>query len=114
MGGTASTRKHPYLRSQQPPPGLEEARNLRQKARACGLSPNHWYIVDRAGALEPRGVKEIVFWKRSIALFRGEDGEYRAIENCCAHRQLKLSAGSVQGCELTCMYHGWRYGGDGK
>jgi phenylpropionate dioxygenase-like ring-hydroxylating dioxygenase large terminal subunit len=98
----------------QPPPDLKEARNRRQKARACGLSPNHWYIVDYEGALKPGQVKEVIFWKRPIALFRGQDGQYRALENRCAHRQVKLSAGQVRGSELCCMYHGWTYDGDGR
>ena len=55
------------------------------------------------------------FWGRGIALFRGsEDGMVRAIEDRCAHRQVKLSLGEVHGCELTCPYHGWTYGGDGR
>jgi phenylpropionate dioxygenase-like ring-hydroxylating dioxygenase large terminal subunit len=45
----------------------------------------------------------------TVALFRLSDGRLGAIENRCAHRQLKLSVGQVQGCTLTCRYHGWAY-----
>ena len=38
----------------------------------------------------------------------------RAIEDRCAHRQVRLSLGEVHGCDLTCPYHGWTYGGDGR
>jgi hypothetical protein len=34
----------------------------------------------------------------TVALFRLSDGRLGAIENRCAHRQLKLSVGQVQGC----------------
>ena len=54
------------------------------------------------------------FWGRSFALYRGEDGVCHALENRCAHRRLKLSKGEVKGCQLTCQYHGWTYGPDGK
>ncbi|MEZ4427137.1 MAG: Rieske 2Fe-2S domain-containing protein [Nannocystaceae bacterium] len=96
------------------PPAFHEARNKRQKARAAGLDPDYWYPVERIDAVAPGQVVEVIFWRRSIALYRGADGAFRAIENRCAHRQLKLSGGLVQGCRLTCPYHGWSYDGDGR
>lgn len=96
------------------PPTFEEAKNRRQKVRAAGMHPDYWYPVGWTSEV-PRGkAVEVVFWKRSIALFRGEDGQLRALENRCAHRQLKLSLGQVKGCNLTCTYHGWEYDGAGK
>lgn len=98
----------------QPPPGFDAARNLRQKVRAAGLDPNYWYAVELENNVKPGQVREIVFWKRSIALFRGADGAFRAIANRCAHRQLKLSLGHVDGCHLVCAYHGWTYDAEGR
>jgi nitrite reductase/ring-hydroxylating ferredoxin subunit len=96
------------------PPSFEEARNRRQRVRAAGLDPDYWYAVEYDRAL-PRGrVIEATFQGTSIALYRGEDGAVRALENRCAHRQLKLSLGEVEGCVLTCPYHGWSYDGDGR
>ncbi len=96
------------------PPGFEDAGSLRQQARAAGMDPNYWYAVEEVRNVKPGTVTEVVFWKRSIALFRGTDGSFQAIENRCAHRQLKLSLGDVQGCRLVCAYHGWEYGGEGR
>jgi len=96
------------------PPNFEEARNRRQKARAAGMDPNYWYAVEYDRALRPGKVIEVEFWKRSIALYRGEDGSLSALENRCAHRQLKLSLGEVHGCNLTCSYHGWCYNPEGR
>ena len=96
------------------PPTFEEAKNRRQKVRAAGMSPDYWYAVEWAKSL-PRGeVMEVKFWGKSIALFRGKDGVLRAVEDRCAHRQLKLSRGEVKGCTLVCTYHGWEYEGDGR
>ena len=64
--------------------------------------------------IKPETVTEIVFWKRSIALYRTRDGAFHAVENRCAHRQIKLSLGDVQDCRLVCAYHGWQYDGDGR
>jgi phenylpropionate dioxygenase-like ring-hydroxylating dioxygenase large terminal subunit len=92
---------------------FHNAANRRQQTRAAGLHPDYWYAVEHEHALKPGMVVETGFWGRSIALFRGEDGVLRAIENRCAHRQVKLSLGGVDGTTLTCPYHGWSYDGDG-
>jgi 4beta-methylsterol monooxygenase len=96
------------------PPSFEEARNRRQKVRAAGMNPDYWYPVAWDHELRREQVVEVKFWGRSIALFRGADGEVRAVEDRCAHRQLKLSKGVVTGCTLTCTYHGWQYDGGGR
>ena len=59
-------------------------------------------------------MEEKKFWGRSIAVYRDHSGKVQAIEDRCAHRQLKLSMGEVKGCNLVCMYHGWEFGCDGK
>lgn len=96
------------------PPSFEEARNRRQRVRAAGLNPDYWYAVALSSEIGRGQVEEVVFWKRSIAVFRDEEGEVHAIANRCAHRQLKLSIGQVSGCNVVCPYHGWHYDGDGK
>ncbi len=103
-----------YTEEPKRPPSFTEAKNTRQRVRAAGMDPNYWYPAAWSKDLENGGVKDVVFWKRSIAVFRGEDGQVRAIENRCAHRQLKLTTGAVEGCNLVCPYHGWAYDGEGK
>ncbi|MXY14156.1 MAG: aromatic ring-hydroxylating dioxygenase subunit alpha [Proteobacteria bacterium] len=97
-----------------PPPSFEQATNLRQKVRASGLDPDYWYAVEEVRSIKPGTVVEIIFWKRSIALYRATDGSFHALENRCAHRQIKLSLGDVQGCKLVCTYHGWQYDQEGR
>jgi len=96
------------------PPGFADAGNRRQKARAAGLNPDYWYAVEYDRTVKPGQVVEVVFWNTSIALYRGMDGQLRALENRCAHRQLKLSLGAVEGCNLVCAYHGWAYDQQGQ
>jgi hypothetical protein len=96
------------------PPDFLHATTRRQKARAAGLDPNYWYPVEQVRNLRPGRVREVFFWKRSIALYRGQDGSFHAVDNRCAHRQLRLSEGTVEGCRIVCPYHGWAYDGDGR
>ncbi len=97
-----------------PPPSFDDAKTQRQKARSAGMDPDYWYAVGRSEDLKAGEHFETKFWGRAIAVFRGEDGRVRAVENRCAHRHLKLTEGKVVGCELVCPYHGWSYDGEGK
>ncbi len=93
---------------------VEAAETLRQRAFAAGFDPAYWYPVEYDLALKPGQVIEIKSTFGSLALFRGRDGRVGAVENRCAHRQVKLSHGKVEDCRLTCPYHGWSYETDGR
>ncbi len=96
------------------PPQFDDGGTLRQQARASGMDPDYWYAVEEVRNMKRGTSKEVIFWKRSIALFRTEDGSFHAIENRCLHRQIKLTLGEVEGCELVCAYHGWKYNSEGR
>jgi len=51
----------------------------------------------------------------SVLVIRGDDGEARAFSNVCRHRGSRLVDGTG-GCAkvLTCPYHAWSYGRDGR
>ncbi len=100
----------------QPPalPDFGEGNSLRQRAWAAGLDPAYWYPVEYDHAVKPGQVVEIKCKLGSVALFRGKDGRLGAVEDRCAHRQVKLSSGRVEDCRLTCRYHGWSYEADGR
>lgn len=48
----------------------------------------------------------------AVVLWRSETGLH-AFRDLCIHRGAALSLGRVEGGELVCPYHGWRYGGGG-
>src|SRR4030095_3481917 len=93
---------------------MEDKEPRSQKVRKAGPNGNYWYAVELEQNLRRGKVKEVCFWNQSIALFRGEDGVARAVENRCAHRQLRLTKGQVEGNALVCGYHGWKYDGCGR
>src|SRR5215831_19094387 len=50
-----------------------------------------------------------------LLLLRQENGSVRAFLNVCRHRGARLVNGTGKGArDLTCAYHGWCYGLDGK
>lgn len=49
-----------------------------------------------------------------IFAIRGQDGVVRAFRNACRHRGAQLVDGTGCKASLTCPYHGWTYGADGR
>jgi phenylpropionate dioxygenase-like ring-hydroxylating dioxygenase large terminal subunit len=77
---------------------------------------NAWYCAGWDYEIS-QGKDAIV--KRKIAgedlvLYRKPDGGVVAMVDRCAHRMAALSMGAKEGDSLRCMYHGLRFGPDGK
>ena len=51
---------------------------------------------------------------RSVVAVRGEDGALRAFYNVCKHRGHELLKGAGTTKRITCPYHAWVYGLDGR
>lgn len=49
-----------------------------------------------------------------FTLYRGEGGTPHLLEFRCAHRGAQLSIGKIEGDHLRCLYHGWKYDGEGR
>jgi carnitine monooxygenase subunit len=64
---------------------------------------------------EPGEWRTLDYLGESIIVIRGDDGEARAFTNVCRHRGSRLVDGEA-GCAkvLTCPYHAWSYGRDGR
>jgi 5,5'-dehydrodivanillate O-demethylase len=50
----------------------------------------------------------------SFTLYRGASGKVFLVDHRCPHRGLQLSTGRVEGDDLSCFYHGWKFAGDGR
>jgi phenylpropionate dioxygenase-like ring-hydroxylating dioxygenase large terminal subunit len=59
--------------------------------------------------------RSIDYLGESVIVIRGDDGECRAFSNVCRHRGSRIVDGTG-GCAkvLTCPYHAWSYGRDGR
>ncbi|WP_395297696.1 Rieske 2Fe-2S domain-containing protein [Kitasatospora hibisci] len=82
--------------------------------RRVGINPDFWYPVAVARKVRKGRTLAAVFAGERIALFRGESGTVHALEDRCAHRQVPLSMGVVEGETLRCCYHAWAYRGNGR
>jgi Rieske 2Fe-2S family protein len=50
----------------------------------------------------------------SLLLVRGDDGRVRTFHNTCRHRGTRLVSRACSDRRITCPYHGWTYGLDGR
>jgi renierapurpurin 18,18'-hydroxylase len=82
--------------------------------RRTGINPDFWYPVAVSGSVRKNKTFAATFAGERIALYRGQSGTVYALEDRCAHRQVPLSMGVVEGDALRCCYHAWAYRGNGR
>jgi len=90
------------------------SQTVHNAVREVGINPNYWYPVGWASQLKAGEVLPVVIWQQAIALFRDTNGQVHALEDACPHKGVALHKGKVQGCHLTCAYHGWEFNGGGE
>jgi phenylpropionate dioxygenase-like ring-hydroxylating dioxygenase large terminal subunit len=74
---------------------------------------NSWHPVARSVDVLANPVA-VTLLDHHVVLWRTNAGGVFAAPDRCPHREAPLSIGSVvNGC-LTCAYHGWTYGDDGR
>jgi nitrite reductase/ring-hydroxylating ferredoxin subunit len=69
---------------------------------------DEWLFLVNADECPPGLGMELVTHGRVIALFRVDD-EFHALEGVCPHQGGPLGKGSLQGCVVTCPWHGWQF-----
>ncbi len=83
------------------------ARVFETDLRKVDLHPDHWHLLARSRELNPGRIVGRQFAGEPVALFRTEPGRVIALEGRCAHRQVPLHLGEIDGEALRCSYHGW-------
>jgi 5,5'-dehydrodivanillate O-demethylase oxygenase subunit len=73
-----------------------------------------WQPVFISADLPNGRTKPIRIMSEDFTLYRGESGDAHMVAFRCAHRGTQLSTGWVEGDEIRCFYHGWKYGPDGQ
>ena len=84
--------------------------------RRVGAHPDHWYPLAWSHELKPGRSLAVRFAGDPIVLVRPKEAGAAvfALEDRCAHRQVPLSKGMVEGCAIRCGYHGWAYDTSGR
>lgn len=79
---------------------------------------DRWYPVAESVDVDQAASEQRSLGVRLLAndyvIWRSADGSLVAAPDRCPHREAPLSIGPVADGTLTCIYHGWSFGDDGK
>lgn len=98
-------------------PKAEEFKLLTETARDTEMGlllRRFWHPVALSRHIETGSAKPLRVLGEDLTLYRGESGRAYLVGGRCAHRLTVLHTGWVQGDDIRCMYHGWRYDGTGQ
>jgi 5,5'-dehydrodivanillate O-demethylase len=68
-----------------------------------------WQPVFRSEDLPKGRAKPIKIMSEEYTLFRGESGNAQIMDARCPHRNAPLHLGWVEGDDIRCVYHGWKF-----
>ena len=75
---------------------------------------NCWYAAAWTSEIEDGQPLARTYLEKPIVIYRGEDGQYVALDNRCCHRSAPLAMGRIEGNCIRCMYHGMKYDASGQ
>lgn len=67
-----------------------------------------WIVIAKQGDCLPGTSLELVVEDRIVALYNVE-GEFFALDGICPHNGGPLGKGALDGCIVTCPWHGWQF-----
>jgi len=68
-----------------------------------------WYPAKRSAELPPRKLSSAQVLNLPLVLGRDAQGRAFALRDNCPHRGMPLSLGRFDGCNIECIYHGWKF-----
>ena len=71
-------------------------------------SSQFWHDALRCNQLSEGSVVEAIVDDEVLVIGLFE-GKYFALDGVCAHQGGPLGRGALEGCTLTCPWHGWQY-----
>src|SRR4051794_10788700 len=77
--------------------------------------PFGWFAVAMSDEIAPGDIRTMHYFGTQFVVWRGEDGRINAVDPYCPHLGAHLGVGStVQGSDLRCAYHHWKFNGGGQ
>ena len=88
--------------------------NHRTPSRYPFQMPSGWFAVAESPDLAVGDTKAAYYFDSHLVLWRDESGEAHVQDAFCPHLGAHLGhGGTVDGCELVCPFHGWKFDGEG-
>jgi nitrite reductase/ring-hydroxylating ferredoxin subunit len=67
-----------------------------------------WHRIAAVDSCPPGRSLEAVAGHQVVALFN-VDGQFYALDGVCPHQGGPLGQGALEGCVITCPWHGWQF-----
>jgi phenylpropionate dioxygenase-like ring-hydroxylating dioxygenase large terminal subunit len=71
--------------------------------------PSGWYAIAGSSELPPGGIVTRRYFERDLVLYRTMSGVPRLTKAYCPHMGAHLGRGRIEGEELRCAFHGFRF-----
>lgn len=76
--------------------------------------PFGWFAVAMSGDIAEGEIRTLHYFGTQFVMWRGEDGQVHAVDPYCPHLGAHLGvSSSVEGNDLRCGFHHWRFNGGG-
>lgn len=72
-----------------------------------------WYWVIQSAKLKKSNIKGVRLMGREIVVYRGYDDKTYALDAYCPHMGAHLKEGKIEGNQIRCFFHHWRFNGNG-
>lgn len=89
---------------------LSDTHNFNNPARVI----EGWYWALRSAELKRGRAKPLTFLGRELAVYRGAGGRVYALDAYCPHMGAHLAEGKVEGEDIRCLFHYWKYDAAGR
>ncbi|MCF8589127.1 Rieske 2Fe-2S domain-containing protein [Gordonia sp. HY285] len=82
---------------------------------ALSMKPTGWFQIGWSDELEVGAVLPLRYFGKDLVAYRTDDGELVVMNAYCEHLGANLAyGGTVQGNDIQCPFHGWRWGPNGR
>jgi nitrite reductase/ring-hydroxylating ferredoxin subunit len=76
--------------------------------------PSGWFAVAESPDIEIGQTKAAYYFATHLVVWRDETGEAHVQDAFCPHLGAHLGHGGlVDGCDVVCPFHGWKFDGEG-
>jgi phenylpropionate dioxygenase-like ring-hydroxylating dioxygenase large terminal subunit len=98
--------------------GTQDDQGTAQRGEAAGGTDyaltDLWYYAFPSRDLGPGALLPKTILGRDLVFARDKEGTPFCLADICPHRGIPLHFGQLEGSELECCYHGWRFASDGR
>jgi phenylpropionate dioxygenase-like ring-hydroxylating dioxygenase large terminal subunit len=76
--------------------------------------PSGWFAVSESADLAVGDTKAAYYFASHLVVWRDEEGHAHVQDAFCPHLGAHLGhGGTVDGCQVVCPFHGWKFDGEG-